>query len=406
MKIGIIGAGASGMMAAIIAAEQGAEVTLIEKNDREGKKILATGNGKCNFTNKNITQNDYHSQKPYCVKYYLDQFNEEDTIALFMKWGMMHKEKDGYCYPRSEQASTVLGILKQKCLSLNIPVLNNTIPQNIRRNKKGFVIELNEGRKLFFDRIILSCGSFAGQKHKDELNGYTYAASFGHTIIPIVPSLVQVRAKGKEFKQIAGVRCQAKIQLLIENVKITEEEGELQLTDYGISGIPVFQFSREVGYGALLHKKMEAIIDFLPEITEEEWQRIIKIKWENISKERNLDDFFQGFLNGKLNGMFIKSMDYIPEKKLKYLNLEDILSISTRMKHWKILLEDTNPFFNAQVCAGGISMEEISEQLESNIIKGLFFCGEILDVDGRCGGYNLQWAWTSGYLAGKYASQI
>lgn len=406
MRIGIIGAGASGLMAAITAAGQGADVTLIEKNDREGKKILATGNGKCNFTNRHITENDYHSQRKYIVRDYLGQFNEEDTISLFMHWGMMMKERDGYCYPRSEQATTVLGILKQQCRSLNIPILTNSLPQQILCHKKGFVVKMKDREDLVFDRLILACGSHAGLRQSEPVNGYTYAASFGHKIVPVVPSLVQVRAKEKVFKQVAGVRCQAVIQLYIEGKAVDKEEGELQLTDYGISGIPVFQLSRQIGYAALEGKSMQVIIDFLPELGKDDWKAMVESKWKNISKERNLDEFFQGFLNSKLNTMFIRSFGYIPEKKLKYLCIKDVLKISEGMKCWTVTPIDTNPFVNAQVCAGGISMDEVSLQMESKLIKGLFFCGEILDVDGRCGGYNLQWAWTSGYLAGKYAAAL
>lgn len=396
-------------MAAIAAANQGAEVTLIEKKDQVGKKILATGNGKCNFTNRNISGRDYYSRSCENIELYFNQFNEEDTISTFLKWGMMKKERDGYCYPRSEQAATVLGILKQQCYSLKITVCTGYTPVKAETDSKGFMIEcMNPEKKkerLYFDRLILACGSYAGQKPGEEFTGYDYAASFGHSMIPVVPSLVQVTAQGKEFRQIAGVRCQARIRLLINGEKRAVEEGELQLTDFGISGIPVFQFSRFVSYGALHGDRMEAVIDFLPELTKEKWSDLLEERWNTSSKELNLDEFFQGFLHSKLNGMFIRSLGYVAEKKLKYLNKEDIFTIAEPMKHWQISLTGTKPYLNAQVCAGGVSMEEITEHMESRLVQGLFFCGEMLDVDGRCGGYNLQWAWTSGYLAGTHAGR-
>lgn len=404
MRIGIIGAGASGLMAAIIAAKNGAHVTLIERKDKVGKKILATGNGKCNFTNKNIVSSDYNSQTQGIFENYISQFNEEQVILLFHQWGMMAKNREGYCYPRSEQAATVLSILEQQCKKENIKILTNTFPERIERKKQGFKVSLNDKSRMNFDKLILACGSFAGERNRDSFTGYTYAKHFGHSIVPVVPSLVQVRGKGKEFKLVAGVRCQAAISLFVDGKFVVCEEGELQLTDYGISGIPVFQLSRYVGYGAYYKKTMEAVIDFLPELEKKVWEEEVRKKWEIIDKSFSLEEFFLGYLNRKINYLFITSCGYIAEGKLKDLSLSDVLKIALQMKHWKISLTETNPYENGQVCAGGVSMEEIDITMESKIVKDLFFCGELLDVDGRCGGYNLQWAWTSGYLAGNNAS--
>ena len=404
MKIGIIGAGASGMFAAITAAKQGAEVTLIEKKDRIGKKILATGNGKCNFTNKSMKQVDFKSQHANIFNDYISQFDKNEVISFFQSNGMLTKEKNGYYYPRSEQASTVLDLLRLQLKTYKVSVLTEKYPISIQKKKKQFEIILNSNEKLFFDRIILACGSFAGEKKQDNYNGYTYAKNFGHTIVPVVPALVQVRAKGKDFKSIAGVRCDANIKLYIDNCLSAEEFGELQLTDYGISGIPVFQLSRYVSYGIYEKKLVTAAIDFLPEYNIEEWHSFVETKWKNSSKNITVEEFFQGFLNKKLNMMFLKNAGIKAETPLNQLKYSKIQQAIETMKFWKIEIEGTTPFENAQVCAGGISMDEITLQMESKLIPGLFFTGELLDVDGRCGGYNLQWAWTSGYLAGKYAA--
>ncbi|MBR5578072.1 MAG: aminoacetone oxidase family FAD-binding enzyme [Lachnospiraceae bacterium] len=404
MKIAVIGGGASGIMAAITAANCGAEVTILEKKERIGKKILATGNGKCNFTNKDITDDDYRSQYKGIYKNYISQFSEKDTISLFLKWGMLVKERDGYCYPRSDQASTVLSILEQQCKIKNLTILTETIPESIIPKKQGFQISLNTKKKLYFDKVIVATGSFAGERNRDSLSGYTYAKELGHTIIPIVPSLVQVKAKGKEFKKVAGVRCHAAITLYIKGEKPLTESGELQLTDYGISGIPVFQLSRYVGYAAYYKKDRKATIDFLPEFAEKQWEEILNTRWNNINRDLALEQFFTGFLNYKISYMLITSLEYEAAKALKNYTLDDILKIGRLMKKWTIIPEETNPFENAQVCAGGVSMDQVTCQLESKLIPGLYFCGEILDVDGRCGGYNLQWAWSSGYIAGKSAA--
>ena len=404
MKIGIIGAGASGLIAAITAAKKGAQVTLIERKDRVGKKILATGNGKCNFSNHSMNAIDFNSQNSNVINDYISQFDKNKVISMFEDMGMLIKNKNGYLYPRSEQASTVLDLLRLQLKAFNISVLTEHYPISIQKKKKSFEIVLDNQEKLYFDRIILACGSYAGEKKRDEYNGYSYAKSFGHTLVPVVPALVQVKAKGKEFKSISGVRCDASISLYINKKLITSEFGELQLTDYGISGIPVFQLSRYVSYGIYDKKKVTAAIDFLPEYSMEEWNVFVADKWKNTTKEISAEEFFQGFLNKKLNLMFLKLSSVKAETPLKQLKFAKIKEVISHMKCWEIEIEGTNPYENAQVCAGGVSMNEITLQMESKIVPGLYFAGELLDVDGRCGGYNLQWAWTSGYLAGTAAS--
>jgi len=405
MTIGIIGAGASGLMAAITAARQGAKVVLIEKKDRIGKKILATGNGKCNFTNINMKNSDYSSQYKDVFVDYISRFDKNDTISFFQECGMLIKEKNGYCYPRSEQAATVLDILRQQIKVLGVEVLTECYPISIKKKKNSFEVILNTEQKIFFQKLILTCGSYAGEKKRDEYNGYTYAKSFSHRLIPVVPALVQLKANEKEFKSIAGVRCDAIIDLFIENQKVTSEFGELQLTDYGISGIPVFQLSRHASYGLYHKKNVTACIDFLPELDKQTWLEIAKKKWEHFDKEITAEEFMQGFLNKKLNLMFLKLHGISAQIPLKQLSYNKIEKVFKNMKAWKIQIIGTNPYENAQVCAGGVTLDEITLQMESKLVPGLFFAGELLDVDGRCGGYNLQWAWTSGYLAGKCAAE-
>lgn len=404
MKIGIIGAGASGLIAAITAAKNGSTVTVIEKKDRVGKKILATGNGKCNFSNHFMNSPDFNSQSSDVYNDYISRFDKNSVISMFRDMGMLMKDKNGYLYPRSEQASTVLDLLRLQLKESNISVLTEHYPVSIQKKKKSFEIVLDSQEKLYFDRVILACGSHAGEKKKDDYNGYNYAKSFGHTLVPVVPALVQVRAKGKEFKSISGVRCDANILLYINGKYVTSESGELQLTDYGISGIPVFQLSRYVSYGIYEKKKVTATIDFLPEYKMEEWNAFVTNKWKNASGDISAEEFFQGFLNKKLNLMFLKLAGIKAETPLNQLKFNKIKEVISHMKCWEIEIEGTNPYENAQVCAGGVSMDEITLQMESKIVPGLYFSGELLDVDGRCGGYNLQWAWTSGYLAGKAAS--
>ncbi len=404
MKIGVVGGGASGIMAAITAADYGAEVTILEKNDRIGKKILATGNGKCNFTNKSLKNTDYNSQTANIYDDYISQYDQEWVLSFFADKGMLAKERNGYYYPRSEQASTILDILRKKLQESGVKILTMACPRAIISKAPGFTVCLNE-QELYFDRLILACGSFAGERKQNEFSGYHYAKKLGHTLIPVVPALVQLRAKDKEFRSISGVRCEAEVALYIDGKSVSTECGELQLTDYGISGIPVFQLSRFAAYGLYEKRLVTAIIDFLPEYDRKCWRAVVEQKWNACPKSATVEEFFLGFLHKKLNGMFIRLENLKPGMPLKACSFEQIWRACLRIKGWEVHIESTNPFEYAQVCAGGVSMEEVSLKLESLKQRGLFFAGEMLDVDGRCGGYNLQWAWTSGYLAGKYAAE-
>ena len=404
MKIAIIGGGASGMMAAITAAKYGAEVTLIERKDRIGKKILATGNGKCNFTNINMKATDFFSQCKGVYSDYVSQYDNFSVISFFQELGMLIKDKNGYCYPRSEQASTILDLLRLQLKSLHVTILTDDYPVVIEKKKKDFEICFNSGEKKYYQKVILCCGSYAGEKKAVEPSGYSYAKQLGHKIVPLVPALVQLRVSDKDMKTIAGVRCDARISLYINKRQVAEEVGELQLTDYGISGIPVFQLSRYASYGLYENKKVHAIIDFLPEYDMEDWMTIIKTKFNNIPSEMTIEEFLQGFLNKKLNLYFLKYWGLKPDLSLKELSSSKLQKLLADMKNKSFLIQATNPFENAQVCAGGVSMEEVSLGLESKLVDGLYFAGEMLDVDARCGGYNLQWAWSSGYIAGKTAA--
>lgn len=406
MKIGIIGGGAAGMMAAVTAARENGEVTILEKKDRIGKKILVTGNGKCNFTNRNVGETDYLSEREGIYRDYVTRFNEQQVLDFFAQQGMLARERNGYLYPRSEQASTILDIFRNQLQEMGVTVLTNSCPKKIEAVQNGFLVKLAR-ENLFFHRLILACGSFAGEKQQEGVSGYHYAKQFGHTIVPVVPALVQLRAKddGDVFKTIAGVRCEASITLYIDGNIAAKERGELQLTDYGISGIPVFQLSRHAAYGFWQNKRVRVSLDFLPEYDREEWKQLVSSKWEHFPKTRMAEEFFLGFLHKKLNLLFMKQTGIKPQTELENFTLKQILAACLAMKDWQVELTQTNPFAMAQICAGGVSMKEVDLQLQSKKIRGLYFAGEMLDVDGRCGGYNLQWAWTSGYIAGKAVSQ-
>lgn len=406
MRIGIIGGGASGMAAAITALSGGASVTIYERNDRVGKKILATGNGKCNLSNQQFSYSCYHSENPECLAPILEQVTIDDTLAFFHRLGLMVKEKNGYLYPECEQASAVLDVLRFALSRMGAIVETGSFVTRLEYKKGHFFVHTkkdNGHAVAEFDKIILACGSKAGLKQDTSENGISLAASFGLAQVPFTPALVQLRCRETFFKALAGVRCQASLSLYVGKKKYMET-GELQLTEYGISGIPVFQLSRHASK-ALYHgeKLLPIKIDFLPHISEEEWLQLLMERKELLGME-TAEQFFTGTVHKKITAVILKECGIALTQKIEKLQEEKLMEAGRAFKAFVATVTATNSFSQAQVCAGGIRLSEVTAQLEAKKQKGLYVTGELLDADGRCGGYNLQWAWTTGIIAGRAAS--
>ena len=400
----IVGAGASGLVAAIVAAREGADVTLIEQKDRVGKKILSTGNGRCNLTNTYMDSNCFRGDDTSIVLKVLKQFGYQDTIRFFEELGVILKERQGYIYPISDQASTILDVLRMEIERLQVNVLLEHKVEQIKLTKKGFAVSTNQ-KVVNGDAVILATGGKASPVLGSDGSGYGLAKAFGHHISPVVPALVQLKGKGNYFKQISGVRTNAKVSLYVDGEFVASDTGELQLTNYGISGIPVFQVSRYAAKAVYAKKRVTAEIDYLPTMKESSLREFMK-KRLKFHGDKNVEDFFVGVFHKKLITMFLKEAKVslqICANELKDREWERLFKL---FKQFKVEIEDTNEFEQAQVCAGGILTSEISaETMESNFDEGLYLTGELLDVDGICGGYNLQWAWSTGYIAGKCAAK-
>lgn len=400
----IVGAGASGLVAAITAAREGAKVTLIEQKDRVGKKILSTGNGRCNLTNAYMETECFRGDDTSIVSEVLKQFGYEDTIRFFEELGVILKDRQGYIYPISDQASTILDVLRMEVERLQIDVLLEHKVEQIKLNKKGFALTTNQ-KVVYGDAVILATGGKASPVLGSDGSGYGLAKSFGHHMSPVVPALVQLIGKGNYFKQISGVRTNATVSLYIDDKFVASDTGELQLTNYGISGIPVFQISRYAAKAIYAKKSVIAEIDYLPTMDDESLKEFLE-KRLLLHGDKNIEDFFVGVFHKKLITMFLKEAKVSLQIVAKDLKEKEWNRLIALFKHFKVQIEDTNAFDQAQICAGGILTSEISfETMESNFVEGLYLTGELLDIDGICGGYNLQWAWSTGYIAGKYAAK-
>lgn len=386
-RIIIVGGGASGLMAAITAAQNGASVTLLEQNENPGRKIGVTGNGRCNLTNRNMSYDLFRGNHPEFARKILAQFSLEDTLRFFQETGLAVTEKNGWFYPRSFQARSVTDLLISRARALKVKIKTREDVRSVFYRKKCWKVE-TDGWAYEGDAVILANGSKASAVSGSDGSGYEIAAELGHRIIPPVPALTGLKISGNSFKGWAGVRTEGRVSLMADGKEICVDRGELQLTDYGISGIPVFQISRYAARALNQNKKVTISLNFFPDFSEEKLREFLKKRQEQCPW-LGRQELFTGILPDKLAKVLLKQKD--PVKAAVEFSLT---------------LRDTCGFEQAQVCAGGVDTTEINpETMESLLHKGLFVAGELVDIDGPCGGYNLQWAWSSGAVAGKHSAK-
>lgn len=402
-RVIVIGGGVAGMTAAITAANLGAQVTILEHKDRIGKKILSTGNGRCNFTNLDQKPEYYHSDNPSFPWQVYEQIGVQKIIAFFEEIGVYAKERNGYIYPNSDQATAVLDAYCMECNRLSIRIMTNIECEEILYTSNGFKIKTNQGFQKA-DSVILATGSKAAPVTGSDGSGYTIAKKLGHHLIPVLPALVQLRCKEKFYKSISGVRVQAKVSLYSEEQLLGDDTGEVQLTNYGISGIPVFQVSRFAARALYEKRPVQAILNFMPGYKEEEFLTFLTHRIHQ-RPEKTLDQFFVGLFHKKLADLWVKLSKISPEKKVGSLTSSEVLRLVHLIQHFKTEVVETNSYDQAQICCGGIDTKEINATtMESLCAPGVYLAGELLDVDGQCGGYNITFAVASGMLAGKGAA--
>ncbi len=405
----IVGAGASGMAAAISAARKAAEdkvslsVLLLEHNQKIGKKILATGNGRCNLTNEKMDLSCYHSDDLNVVEEILSRYGKEEIKEFFNSMGLLLLTRNGYVYPRSAQSSSVLDSLLLTMEELHVSYRTDAHVTQITKEKNGFKVHTKD-TIYDADAVILSSGGKAAPNFGSDGSGYGLASAFGHTLSVVVPALVQLRSKGHPFEKTAGVRTMAEVTAYINGKEAAKDFGELQLTDYGLSGIPIFQISRYISKALEEGNTAEVGIDFLPEMTGEELLSYL-ISHQLAYPDLKAFDFLVGLFNERLIPRLLELSGIKNNRRAGTLSRTDLKKLADNCKQARIPIDGTNGFANAQVSAGGVKLSEIDPMtMESKKQRALYLTGELLDADGICGGYNLHWAWATGICAGEAAA--
>lgn len=476
LSVAVIGGGAAGALAAYAAASRGAEVILLDRNDRIGRKIYATGNGRCNITNRKMTNDCYYSSSAEQILDFYRAFAPDDLLRLFEQYGIFFHERNGYVYPRTDQASTIAHALEKMLSSAGVSFCPMTEVTNVAkgqskdqnkgqnkdRNSDGakdwdrnrnenqnedarFLISgqkseyaIRKGKlrilgaesfSMETDRVILTAGGMAAPAYGSRGDGYRFAAGFGHTVNHPEPALVPLISSDPVLKYASGVRCRARAELRLGEKTLRSEEGEIQFSENHISGIPILQLSRlavnllteneneeqngdrreiQEEHQKERHRDVYLLIDFLPEFTQAQWEMEKKRRLSSLSDNPDslLGDLFPGLVNDRVGNMILARRGLQAEKKCRKAEPHLLEELLNDLRIWRIPVDGYGSFDQAQTTAGGVPLSELTENLESIKVPGLYMAGEMLDVDGICGGYNLTWAMISGYLAGCAAAGV
>ena len=402
MVIGIIGGGASGMAAAIAAAEnQDAQVVLLERQARVGKKLLATGNGRCNLTNLKTSAPRYHGEDPTFAAPAMEAMDVGATLDWFRKLGLLTVAEDsGRVYPYSDQANSVVDVLRFGLQQPNIQLKTGFEVTRVRRELEGFRIDSAE-ETIHCDRLIIACGGLAGTKLGGSMSGYKLLRSFGHRVTRLRPTLVQLKSGWHGCVSLKGVRANCCATIYHNDAAFSGGRGEIQFTDYGISGPVIFEISRDV---CAFPGKWRCVLDLLPDMNGEQLAAELVRRTEKLLPAEEL---LTGILHNRLGKVIVTTAGIRGQRSCADLTEAELSEIVRLVKTLEIELTEPMGMDSAQVTAGGIVTADFDETtMESRLVPGLFACGEVLDIDGDCGGFNLQWAWSSGILAGRSAAEV
>ena len=399
MVVGVIGGGASGMVAALRAAEDpNVRVLLFERQARLGRKLLATGNGRCNLSNTHALERGYHGEDAGFANIALGAFGPTQTREWFRDLGLITvEEPSGRVYPYSDQANSVVDILRFALQKPNIQVLTGFEVTKLRRMENGFSVESSDAA-FCCDKVVVACGGLAGTKLGGSMSGYKLLNKLGHHCSRLRPTLVQLKSSWGGVVGLKGVRANCHAEIFRGNKLHNESEGELQFTEYGLSGPVIFEISRDA---CQTPDPWTCRLDFLPQMDSED---LLRLLLRRSQMELPAEELLTGILHNRLGRVLTKAAGISGTRMLADLQEEDLIAVCNTVKGFEIPISEPLGMDSAQVTAGGVLTKEFDPAtMESRLIPGLYACGEVLDIDGDCGGYNLQWAWSSGRLAGENA---
>ena len=402
MRIGIIGGGASGMAAALAAAQNpDVQVVILERQARVGRKLQATGNGRCNLTNIHALEGGYHGQEPGFAQTALSAFGPEQTLSWFGDLGLFTVTEDsGRVYPYSDQANSVVDVLRFALEKPNIQLKTGFEVEKVKRTSDGFRVEAVDA-VVECDRLIEACGGLAGTKLGGTMSGYKILRSLGHKCTRLRPTLVQLKSGWNGIGALKGVRANCHAAILHNNELFSESNGEIQFTEYGLSGPVIFEVSRDACQSP---GQWVCRLDLLPHVSQERLEAELSRRRETCLP---VSELLTGILHNRLGRVLTQSAGLTQNAPVSRLSDEEIRETVRSVKSFEISLTEPMGMDAAQVTAGGILTSEFDDRtMQSRLVPGLYACGEVLDIDGDCGGYNLQWAWSSGRMAGLHAGGI
>lgn len=402
----VAGGGASGLTAAIAAAQAGARTLLLEKNARVGKKILATGNGRCNYTNQRVSVQDYYGQQPDFVQGAFTVLSPAATVEWFKTLGIEPRlEEDGKIFPRSEQASSVLDVLRYECLNLGVDIQCEAEARSISVDRQLLQVKMADGHAYHAQTVVLATGGKACPASGSNGSGYRLAAALGHTITPVFPSLVQLMLAGNTHKSLAGVKVNGRAELWSGERMLLSDRGDLLFTDYGISGPPILQLSRPAGACLQAGGQPRLKLVLVEDRDYSSLFHFLKQRFQ-YSHNKEVTASLIGFIHKRLIPPLLQAagLEY-RNRPASSLNPKEIAAVARVLTGWEFTVKGSKGWNSAQTTAGGVATAEVDPHtMASRLVPGLFLAGELLDIDGRCGGFNLQWAWSSGWAAGYNAA--
>ncbi len=404
MKVAVIGAGASGIMACIQAKRENPNINidLFDKNSKIGKKILASGNGRCNISNKELTSSNYFGEDTSFTKFALEEFDYKAFEKFFLSIGLLLEVKENNkVYPLSNEAKSVVNLFNAQLKHLNINIICETTITSIEKGENKFTLKSSEILFDNYDKVLISTGLAAAPQLNSTEDGLLIAQKFGHTINQTYPSLVGLNIEQKYCSKLQGVKKELEVSLYINNQLEQKVLGDVLFTNYGVSGFAILDISQKASYELALFQNVQLNLNFFPNKDKNELISNIQTLLNSL-KEEKASVLLEGLIASKLSVVLLEVCGLSKEIKANEINQKQIRTMVNQLQNWRLNVVDTQGFKHAEVSGGGIKVEEISPKTyESKLCKNLYFSGEVLDITGQRGGYNLHFAWASGYLAGK-----